>query len=403
MNNNYEKQSFGNNGAWINRRLIVIIMVMVSIAAMVAALLVASHFDKKAGRVEVGSSAETIVKTNSTVRLEIPLFVNEQYLVGRGVIAYMESDLSEDVAKVLAEYRTSQPMDTGYPVVINFDITGIPYGYQITALRAEISENTAFDAPRVIPLQIDDRSVNVYYLKTGTQYYFRIIMTISNGSEIMAQGSFKTAATPRVLGIDGIVNVRDFGGWKTESGQTIRQGLLYRGSEPDGYTEGKYIITEKGKDAMVNVLGVKTQIDLRWDVQLDSFGDQVEHRRYAVSMYSKIFEEESQERLQLLFSDMANPDMYPAYIHCTYGWDRTGTVCAILGFLLGMSEEDVIREQELTALCHGGSNIEQFEEFIAELKKNEGNTMQQKVENYLLSIGVKQEEIDSIREIFLTD
>ena len=33
---------------------------------------------------------------------------------------------------------------------------------------------------------------------------------------------------------------------------------------------------------------------------------------------------------------------YPIYMHCTYGMDRTGTMCYLLGALLGMSEEDIV-------------------------------------------------------------
>ena len=171
----------------------------------------------------------------------------------------------------------------------------------------------------------------------------------------------------------------------------------------DGNTEESYQITDEGKDVLLNTLGVRTELDLRWNVQANALGDAAEHRRYATAMYTELFEEENREKVRVLFSDMADPSIYPAYIHCTYGWDRTGTICTLLGFLLGMSEEDVIREQELTALCHGGSNVEQLEEFIAVIKSWEGDTMAQKVEIYLLSVGVTQNEIDSIREIFLED
>lgn len=385
-----------------NRPLMTGILVAVLLCILGVVLLIAGRMDRTAGSAPVDSSSN-VSGTTSSIRIEIPFFAQEQYLVGRGVIAYMESDLSEDVAKVLGEYRTSQRMDTGYPVVLYFDITGMPIGYMVSALRVEVSEDTAFENPRVIPLQTEDRSVSIYHLKTGTQYYFRIVVTVSNGSEVFAQGSFKTADTPRILSIDGIANVRDLGGWKTTTGKTIKQGLLYRGSEMDAQTEAAYQITEKGKDAMLNALGIKTEIDLRWNVQTEPLGETVTKKTFAISMYTKMFEEESSQRLRKLIAELADPSIYPAYIHCTYGWDRTGTVITVLGLLLGMSEEDVIREQELSALCHGGSNTDSLEEFLALLEQWEGNNLTEKVENYLFSLGVTQEEIDSIRQIFLTE
>lgn len=384
-----------------NRSLITGIIVLVLLGILTVVLLIAGRMDRTAGSVE--QSSGSISGTTSSIRIEIPFFAQEQYLVGRGVIAYMESDLSEDVATVLGEYRSSQRMDVGYPVVLHFDITGMPVGYGVSALRIEVSEDTAFDNPRVIPLQTEERSVSIYHLKTGTQYYFRIVVTVSDGSEVFAQGSFKTADTPRILSIDGIANVRDLGGWKTTSGKTIRQGLLYRGSEMDGNTEATYQITEKGKSDMLNVLGIKTEIDLRWNIPTMALGETVNKKSFAISMYTKLYEEESRQRLRQLISTLADPDVYPVYIHCTYGWDRTGTVATVLGLLLGMSEEDVIREQELSALCHGGSNTEALEEFLASLDQWEGNNLTEKVENFLISLGVTQEEINSIREILLTE
>ena len=75
----------------------------------------------------------------------------------------------------------------------------------------------------------------------------------------------------------------------------------------------------------------------------------------------------------------------------------------VLGLLLGMEEEDIIREQELSALCHGGSNVEELEEFLSAIEQFPGNNLTEKVENYLLSLGVTREEIQSIRQILLTE
>ncbi len=384
-----------------NRPLINGILVVLLLGVLAAVLLIAGRFDRNAGQVDVQSDG--IGGTTSTIRIEIPFFDKEQYLVGRGVIAYMASDLSEDVGTVLGEYRTSQPMDAGYPVILNFDITGMPAGYTVSALRVEVSEDTAFLSPRVIPLNVEDRSTSIYHLKTGMQYYFRIILTVSDGSEVFAQGTFKTADTPRILSIDGISNVRDLGGWNTIYGKKIRQGLVYRGSEMDGQTEESYQITESGKNVMLNVLGIKTEIDLRWNVPSKALGETVTKKTYAISMYNKLFEEESSQRLRGLISELANPDIYPVYIHCSYGWDRTGTVITVLGLLLGMEEEEIIREQELSALCHGGSNVEELEEFLAAIEQFPGGNLTEKVENYLLSLGVTKEEIQSIRQILLTE
>ena len=87
-------------------------------------------------------------------------------------------------------------------------------------------------------------------------------------------------------------------------------------------------------------------------------------------------------------------------MHCTYGRDRTGTICCLLEALLGVSEEDLWREYQLSALDEKYLDSS-FDRFMVALDNLEGDTLQQKTENYLLSIGVTAEEIASIREIFL--
>jgi hypothetical protein len=51
----------------------------------------------------------------------------------------------------------------------------------------------------------------------------------------------------------------------------------------------------------------------------------------------------------------------------------------------------------------GDAFEEDMENFVKELNTFDGDTMKDKVENYLLSIGVTQETLDKIREILLSD
>ena len=351
--------------------------------------------EKQSGEMSVEST------TIDSVKVEAPFLTEEQILVGTGVLAYMASDLEEDVAEVLAQYRHDETrMDAGYPVNLKFDIIGLPMGTQVEKIIVEVDEQKSFLNARVIELEPQARSVSIYHLKTGTKYYYRITLQVAGGQEVGMQGSFRTAKTPRLLSIDGIVNVRDLGGVKTTTGRTFRQGLLYRGSELDGRTE--FTITEDGVYDMVHVLGIKTELDLRYlETMSYALGDEVEHICYGTAMYSEVLEEEYNEKVRRLFSDLAKPETYPAYLHCSYGWDRTGTICCILQAFLGISEEDIIREQELSALYYGGASTELLEELLDDLKAMEGANLSQKVEGYLLSIGVTQEELDSIKQILL--
>ena len=102
-----------------------------------------------------------------------------------------------------------------------------------------------------------------------------------------------------------------------------------------------------------------------------------------------------------IFADLANESNYPVYMHCTHGLDRTGTVCYILGAILGMSDEDLMREYQLSSLYHNNLwALNDMYDFVEELATYPGYTTQEKAQNYLLSIGVTQYEIDSIKDIF---
>ncbi len=50
---------------------------------------------------------------------------------------------------------------------------------------------------------------------------------------------------------------------------------------------------------------------------------------------------------------MADRENYPIYLHCTYGNDRTGTICYLLEALLGVRDEDLLKEYRLSVTYYG--------------------------------------------------
>ncbi|MBR3691734.1 MAG: hypothetical protein IKL89_03420, partial [Clostridia bacterium] len=78
-----------------------------------------------------------------------------------------------------------------------------------------------------------------------------------------------------------------------------------------------------------------------------------------------------------------------------------GTYVYLLGALLGMREEDLLAEYRLSALYHEWLKNDDINALIAELRLLPGDSMQEKVENYLLSLGITAAEIESIQAIYL--
>jgi len=265
-----------------------------------------------------------------------------------------------------------------------------------------ISENSDFTDSMKFVLPRKENSVSVDNLKTGTTYYYKVIV-----DDEVYTDNFKTAESTRFVNIPGAYNTRDIGGYKTADGKTVKQGLLIRGSELDGLVELSYYLKDSDVQMVQDTFGFIYDLDLREakvhvGKYVPRFGENVGHKFYDALAYGGIFSEEGASVVKEVFSDMANPKNYPMYLHCTYGADRTGTMIFLLQGLLGMTEDDMIREYRTTAFFMPSfAESENMDIIIEGLKGYEGDTVAEKVEKYMLDVGVTEAEIQSIRNIFL--
>ena len=192
---------------------------------------------------------------------------------------------------------------------------------------------------------------------------------------------------------------------QTSSNVKVKPGMFYRGSELDGayYSADYATITEEDKQngvALLNEKGVVFDMDLRAQNSMceDVLGDSVPHKYYDMVFYENVFTEAGKAKVKEVFTDLANPDNYPIYCHCTYGLDRTGTVCYLVEALLGFSDWNLSHDYCGTIRSNNASILRVKNGLI---ENYEGSTRQEQVTNYLLSCGVTQEQIDSIRQILL--
>lgn len=382
--------------------------VIIAILFVTVLIVLGFSLDKRnyVGKSESSSTSGGISETESTLLLEVPFFDEDVVLAGPAVEAYMTSDSSVSAVSVYKNFLALGNLDKGQPVTVSYNLKGVPEGCEVKNAELFVSEKNDFSNSVVYYLSNDETSVDVYNLKTATQYYYRISIAFSNGTSTSVNGSFRTANTPRMLSVDGACNMRDIGGWKTVNGKTIKQGMLYRSAEIDGAVNSKYKISAEGINTLLTVLGIRTDMDLRSSSDnpngTDVLGTGVEHIYYNAPMYSDAFTDSGKKTMCRIFSDLADKSNYPVLLHCTHGMDRTGTVCYLLEALLGVGEEDLMREYQLSAFYHGTLwSLNEMNEFIGQLKSYEGATIQEKAESYLLSAGVTASEIASIREIYL--
>ena len=204
----------------------------------------------------------------------------------------------------------------------------------------------------------------------------------------------------------GIPNGRDIGDiWnlQTTDGKDIKSGLLIRGCELDN---ANYFFPEDmialGIDRLQNEFHVKTDMDLRnaSTVGLDVFGDDVNHKIYDMVLYEEIFTEDGKAKMKEIFTDLSNPDNYPIYMHCTHGVDRVGTVSFILELALGVPYQSAVYEYTLSVGSYGQSIVNVYNVLNSSYS---GATSKDKAEAYLKDCGITDEQIASLRSIYLDD
>lgn len=339
-------------------------------------------------------------------RVKIDIVLPEKiYVVNDAVIEWINSE--ETAKNVFDRYRLCGRLDYTEPVYFLYTIDNFSTNYQIKNQYFTLTDKSYSKEIFSKKLSAEKRSLHIENLRPDTVYEYSIQVVFSNGNGIEKTGEFRTEESPCFLFIDGARNVRDIGTIKTSDGRQIKKYMIYRGSEIDGAVKQGAVISEEGKHYMLNDLNIKTEIDLRWydeKTMKDVLGPNVAHDYYFMSAYNDFFESETSVRnAKKLFSVLANPESYPLYIHCSYGADRTGTIFYFIEALLGVDEQTLYQEWETSVICNGDSFYEAMDDFLIRFKKLKGNTMQEKAENYLLSIGVTKQEIESVREILLTD
>lgn len=328
------------------------------------------------------------IVTPNDQEIQLPVFEDEVFLCSKGVQGILEGNLT--IAEAI---RYGTPYKA---LVFEFNLRGND-GLLLISENEDMSNATEFF------LNKGQTSLNINNLKTGTQYFYTVIV---NGKKY--EGLFKTATSTRFIQVDGIFNTRDIGGYVTLDGRLVKQGMIIRGSEMDGLVEPGYRLSDEGIQYMNDTFGFAYDMDLRaanlyYGDYTSYLGNDINHKFYTAPQYGQIFSSVYKESLRQIFSDLAKPENYPMYLHCTYGADRTGTIVFLLQGVLNMPMEQMISEYQMTGFSISSyADSENMEIIISGLQNKEGDTLQEKIVNFLIDdVGVSFEEIESIRNILL--
>ena len=249
---------------------------------------------------------------------------------------------------------------------------------------------------------VNSSKLELNNLLPDTTYYWSVT---SDTSKISSVFSFKTADTIRTLTIGGVSNTRDIGGYDTGNNCRIKYGMVFRGGKLDG-------ISESSKSIVLNDLGVHTDLDLRGLGGTSPLGNTVNYYSYSAPYYwndTRGINATGDYRTALVYSIrvFANPANYPIYTHCSLGRDRTGSLILLISGLCGVGKSDIYLDYELSFLSEIGTTNDHttpsmvgnhFTEMYNQIQNYApSGTFADACEAFMLSIGITQSEIDSIR------
>lgn len=315
----------------------------------------------------------------------------------------LETLLCSDAALRLynGEITAEVAVEAGDPYrALKFD-----YALRDTSAVLSLSETEDFEKAVWFDMPEEENRILIDNLKTGTKYYWRVAV-----DDEIYTGDFETVPSTRFVYMEGAQNARDIGGYVTQDGKTVKQGMIIRGTEIDGLVEKQYFVPSSAIKQVQDTFGFVYDFDLRAESVFSGnyqsrLGENVGHKFYGAPQYGEIFTQAYKPSLQAIFADLAKPENYPMYLHCTYGADRTGTIVFLLQGILNMSEQEMIREYQRTGfVSRSYRKSTSMDVLIEGLRLYEGETLQERIVTFLKTeIGVSQSEIDAIRNILLSE
>lgn len=165
--------------------------------------------------------------------------------------------------------------------------------------------------------------------------------------------------------MDGPQNFRDLGGFLNRDGKMVAWNRLYRTDSLASLSEGDM--------AALQARSIRTIVDLRGSAEQQAMPDRVpegvvyiacplmreEHSAPALAAldtfaqslktgYLKMIQENMDLVAQAVRAVMGGLERGAVVFHCTAGKDRTGVLAAIFLLLLGVSDEDIVADYQVS-------------------------------------------------------
>jgi protein-tyrosine phosphatase len=243
-----------------------------------------------------------------------------------------------------------------------------------------------------------------------------IMAPIALQAQQEAQKQTTSAKPERQIKLEGQVNFRDLGGYRTTDGRIVKNGLIYRAGQLNKLTDADI--------SKLKELGIRTVIDFRATAEAETRGkdrlpEGVRNISLPIDINSLPKDEEGTSAgpadfmLQAtrsimihrtdiyaaLIQELAEPENRPLVFHCTAGKDRAGVGAAIVLTLLGVPWKTVREDYLLSNFYRREGNERDFARIREYEAKKQGISPDQvSMKPYEGLLLVKPEYIDAAHD-----
>lgn len=305
------------------------------------------------------------------------------------------------------------PLDEPNPITITLDrglVTGGEY--------ALISKEKGFSNPR--KKTIIDGSVKIWNATPGDTLYYRVMA--ADDTTLLQEGIISTTGQVRMIYAPSVNNIRDLGGWPVVGGGRIRYGRLYRGAK---LHDADNLYLSREDSIRLRELNIMCEFDLRGGSEAGNgntasyyspLGRDIDYRITPHGMYSyykavAIYPEYFRYGWNMIRSHIFKGE--PIFMHCSHGCDRAGTWSMFIEGVLGVSENDINLDYELSSFAPNSGlwrsrNEHQiipnyvFNEAINYVKSLPGATLRDKFEYlWVEKCRIPKSDLDQLRQVMI--
>lgn len=229
--------------------------------------------------------------------------------------------------------------------------------------------------------------------------------------------------------LPGVDNLRDLGGLRGLDGRMVRLGRVFRSGAYNNNAKYRKIDDPKrpgkkmrqyyggcsdrldaaGRELQAEQFGIKTDLDLRSDGECNGMaasplGPHVRWVHNSSLDYEGIHTPEGRAATKRSFAIFLDESNYPIGFHCYAGADRTGALAYLLEALLGVSDEDLCLDWELSVFTKTNMEFrhaERYDRLVAGFQKYPGTSSRERAEAYVRALGYSDADIEHFRKLML--